>query len=101
MRLGEKYISSAQCRAARALLGWTREELAGASSVSKMTLADFETDKRKPYDRTLRDIEGALRKAGLAFCFDDEDGPGGRGVAFESSDDAPAAGDAKQDTHAG
>ncbi|WP_279594555.1 MULTISPECIES: multiprotein-bridging factor 1 family protein [unclassified Methylobacterium] len=72
-------ISPAQCRAARALLNWTREQLAEQSRVSKMTLADFETAKRRPYDRTLTDIRSALEGAGIEFI--PENG-GGAGIRF-------------------
>lgn len=76
--MGEKTITSGQCRAARAFLGWTREQLAEASSVSKMTLADFETGKRNPYDRTLADIRAALEAAGIQFIPANGGGPGVR-----------------------
>ena len=49
-------MSRDQCRAARGLLGWTQDQLATAASVSKKTLADYESGKRTPYDRTLADI---------------------------------------------
>lgn len=79
MTLGEKSITSAQCRASRAMLDWTRERLAEASGVSKMTLADFETGKRNPYERTLADIRRALEAAGLEFIARNG---GGSGVRF-------------------
>lgn len=72
-------MSKDQCRAARALLEWTQERLAEASSVSKKTLADFEAGKRTPYDRTLADIERALTAAGIEFI--PENG-GGAGIRF-------------------
>ena len=46
-------ITRGQCRAARALLEWTQDQLAETASVAKKTLADFEAGKRTPYDRTL------------------------------------------------
>lgn len=49
------------------MLDWTRERLAEASGVSKMTLADFETGKRSPYERTLADIRRAFEGAGIEF----------------------------------
>ena len=72
-------ISRDQCRAARALLEWTQDRLAEASSVSKKTLADFEAGKRTPYDRTLADIQRTLESAGLEFI--PENG-GGAGIRF-------------------
>jgi len=60
-------MTPAQCRAARALLGWSQEELSVAASVSRKTIADFEADKRTAYDRTLRDLRAALEEAGVEF----------------------------------
>lgn len=68
-----------QCRAGRALLEWTQDQLSKAAAVSKKTLADFEAGKRTPYDRTLADIERALEAAGLEFI--PENG-GGAGIRF-------------------
>jgi transcriptional regulator with XRE-family HTH domain len=70
-----------QCRAARALLGWSRDELAKQCKVSNATLADFEAGKRTPYGRTLADIRKALEEAGIQFI--PENG-GGAGVRFKS-----------------
>lgn len=72
-------ISREQCRAARALLEWTQDRLAEASSVSKKTLVDFEAGKRTPYERTLADVVRALEEAGIEFI--PENG-GGVGVRF-------------------
>lgn len=60
-------ISAAQCRAARALLDWSRADLAKASKVSVRALASFESGQRQPYDRTLADVIKALREAGVEF----------------------------------
>ncbi len=60
-------ISPEQCRAARGLLNWTQIELADQSKVAKQTLADFERGARKPYERTLVDIQKALENAGVEF----------------------------------
>lgn len=67
------------------MLNWNREELAERSGVSRPTLADFETDKRKPYDRTLADIRRTLEVAGLEFIA--ENG-GGAGIRFRERTDA-------------
>ena len=60
------------------MLGWNREELAEKSGVSRPTLADFETDKRKPYDRTLADIRRTLEEGGIEFIPQESAGPGVR-----------------------
>ena len=74
-------ITLEQCRAARALLGWSRAELADRSKVAQATLADFETGKRNSYARTLADVRAALEAAGVEFI--SENG-GGAGVRLKS-----------------
>ncbi|QGA57011.1 helix-turn-helix transcriptional regulator [Brucella sp. 2280] len=78
-------ISPAQCRAARALLGWSQDELARVSKVSKATLANFELDKRTPYDRTLADLQRAFEVAGVVFMAEGELIAGGAGVRLKSA----------------
>ena len=73
-------LSSAQCRAARALLGWSQEELAKASKVAKATIANFEKGNRSPYDRTLTDLVSALESAGIVFLGEGDITAGGPGV---------------------
>ena len=68
-----------QCRAARALLGWSQEQLKETANVAKKTIADFERGARMPYERTLRDLQKALEDAGIEFI--PENG-GGAGVRF-------------------
>jgi transcriptional regulator with XRE-family HTH domain len=60
-------LTAAQCRAARALLGWNQGELAERSKVAKPTIANFELGNRAPYERTLRDIRAAMEAAGVIF----------------------------------
>lgn len=75
----EKSFSAAQCRAARALLDWTRDDLARESKVSRAAIADFETDKRSVRERTTDDLRAAFEAAGLEFI--PENG-GGAGIRF-------------------
>lgn len=71
-------LSPAQCRAARALLPWSQDQLAEASGVAKATIANFELGKRTPYDRTLADIRAALEAAGIQFIPENGGGAGVR-----------------------
>jgi DNA-binding XRE family transcriptional regulator len=71
-------ITSEQCRAARALLGWTRKALAARAKVAEKTIADFEAEKRATYERTLADIIGVFEKAGVVFIARNGGGPGVR-----------------------
>jgi transcriptional regulator with XRE-family HTH domain len=82
----KKNISPQQCRAARAILDWTRAELAARAKVGMMTLADFEGEKRVPYDRTLADVRRALEDGGVVFTDGNGHGPG---VAPARPDDVP------------
>ena len=63
-------ISSAQCRAARALLAWSQDDLVEHSSITKKTIADFERDATSPYPKTLAAIQRALEAAGVEFLPD-------------------------------
>jgi transcriptional regulator with XRE-family HTH domain len=87
--MSDRIITAQQSRGARAMLGWTREQLAERSKVSAATLADFEAEKRTPYDRTLEDVRSALETAGVQFM--SEDGEGGPGVRLRKGFADPAA----------
>jgi transcriptional regulator with XRE-family HTH domain len=71
-------MTSAQCRAARGLIGWSQDQLATASGVAKATIANFELGKREPYARTLDDIRAALESAGVEFIAENGGGAGVR-----------------------
>jgi transcriptional regulator with XRE-family HTH domain len=60
-------LTADQCRAARALLDWSQEELAANSEVSTKTIADFERGERQPYPRTLTSLCRALEAGGVEF----------------------------------
>lgn len=79
-------ITAAQCRAARALLGWSQDQLSEVSKVAKATIATFETGKRAPYERTLVDLRSALESAGVSLMSDGEAVDGGEGVRFRKED---------------
>ena len=67
-----KIITSKQCRAARAFLGWTQQDLADKVRVVQKTIADFERQARNPQRRTLEDIRTILEDAGIEFINDDK-----------------------------
>lgn len=71
-------ITAAQCRAARALIAWSQDQLAAASKVAKATIANFEAGRRTPYERTLVDLRAALEAAGVIFVDENGEGPGVR-----------------------
>lgn len=73
-------ISSAQIRAARALLRWSAADLSAASGVGTATLQRMEVMEGVPSGRvrTLVAIKEALEAAGVEFIGDAEDNPGVR-----------------------
>jgi transcriptional regulator with XRE-family HTH domain len=60
-------MSPELCRGARALLGWSQQELAMRAQVARKTIADFELRQITPQRRTLRDVIAALEAAGIEF----------------------------------
>ena len=74
-------ITAEQCRAARAMLGWSQRKLAEAAAVAKATIVDFERGSRRPYERTLRDLRTVLERAGIEFL--DADDQRGVGVCLK------------------
>ena len=71
-------LTPEQCRAARAMLGWSRHFLAKSAQVAERTVVDFERRARRPLERTLRDIRIALEQAGVVFIDQNGGGPGVR-----------------------
>jgi transcriptional regulator with XRE-family HTH domain len=67
-------ILPSQMRAARALIGWTREDLANASSVTVRHLARIEVGEIAPRARTLAAIRAALEAAGVEFTNGEQPG---------------------------
>lgn len=52
-------------------MNWSQTQLCDAAKVGRATLANFESEKSTPYERTLRDIRSALESAGIEFINDD------------------------------
>jgi transcriptional regulator with XRE-family HTH domain len=77
-------VSIRQIKAARALLGWSQDQLAVAAKVSIPTIKRLESHDGLLGGRadTGQKIEAALRKAGVEFI--DENG-GGMGVRLRKS----------------
>jgi transcriptional regulator with XRE-family HTH domain len=93
-------MTPGQCRAARALLGWSQSDLEMRSRVSKKTIADFERGVTAPQARTIDDLAEAFDEAGIEFQ-PAREGEHGYGLRFrdgfiepsraESDPDAPAS----------
>lgn len=71
-------MTPSQCRAARALVAMSQDQLAKASGVAKRTIASFEKEDRQPYDRTLAALRNALETAGVEFIAENGGGEGVR-----------------------
>ncbi len=74
------FITSAQIRAARALLRWSSQELSEASGIGTATIKRMEVMEGVPSGnvRTLYAIQIALEKAGVEFIGSPEEAPGVR-----------------------
>jgi transcriptional regulator with XRE-family HTH domain len=71
-------INSAQCRAARGLLAWTQQDLAGAAGVGIVTIHQLEAGTSEPRRATLQVIRHAFEAAGVEFIDENGGGPGVR-----------------------
>jgi transcriptional regulator with XRE-family HTH domain len=67
-------MEATQCRAARALLGWSQAELAQRSHISTTTIAKFEGGLTTPVYATQLVLKMTFEKAGIVF--QEEGGPG-------------------------
>jgi transcriptional regulator with XRE-family HTH domain len=71
--LAVNVISSSQLRAARALVGWTPEQLAEKAHLPFVSLLDYESGGRAMSVDAAATLKHTLEKAGVAFS-DDETG---------------------------
>lgn len=71
-------ISPAQLRAARALVDWSREDLAAAAGATSRTIARLEGGETDPRQATTKAIRSALEAAGVEFIAENGGGPGVR-----------------------
>jgi predicted transcriptional regulator len=73
-------VSIRQVKAARAMLGWSQEDLAGASDVSIPTIKRLEAQDGPLGGRseTALRIRSALESAGVEFIAENGGGPGVR-----------------------
>jgi transcriptional regulator with XRE-family HTH domain len=84
-------ITAEQCRAARALLDWPREQLAETSRVSRRTIIDFERSAREPRYLTFDAIRRVFEEAGVEFIAENGGGPGIRLKKSSAKGGAPAS----------
>lgn len=71
-------LTPSQCRAARALLDWTQEDLARTAGVGGSTVRGFECGRHVLIRSNMAVIRAALEAAGIVFIDGDGMGPGVR-----------------------
>jgi transcriptional regulator with XRE-family HTH domain len=69
-------ISPAQAKAARLLLGWSQDALAGAACVSTSSVKTFEYGKKLPSPNIRSAIQLALEAASVIFGEENGEGAG-------------------------
>jgi transcriptional regulator with XRE-family HTH domain len=69
-------LTPAQCRAARALLDWTQQQLADAARVARATVRDFEGGRHHLHRSTEALVVAALDAAGVTLVADPALGEG-------------------------
>jgi transcriptional regulator with XRE-family HTH domain len=69
-------MNAIQCRAGRAVLGWSQGDLATAAGISITTVANFERGATVPMRANLAALKRALEDAGVVLL--DEGSPGAR-----------------------
>ncbi|MGO7541866.1 helix-turn-helix transcriptional regulator [Rhizobium ruizarguesonis] len=68
-------LTPSQCRAARALLDWSQQQLADQSKIGNATIRNFESGKSAPQHATLDVLRRCFGSAGVEF-FEDDRGEG-------------------------
>jgi len=76
-------ITPAQCRAARALIQWSQQQLADEAKVGVVTVRQFELGGTTPRNSTLDVMQRALEAAGIVFVADGESSNEGEGVRMK------------------
>ena len=70
-------MTPAQCRAARALLRWSQEDLARTAEINAVTLRNYENEKTTAQRASISVMRQAFETAGVVFTESDRElGPG-------------------------
>ena len=71
-------ITPTQCKAARALLDWSQQDLADIAGVGVVTVRQLESGTHEPRRATLKVVRRAFEDAGVEFIDENGGGPGVR-----------------------
>ena len=71
-------LTASQCRAGRALIDWTQQQLSQAAAIDLQTVADFERRFRSADETTRRRLRATLEAAGVTFIAENGGGAGAR-----------------------
>ncbi len=71
-------ITPEQCRAARALLGWSQKELSKRTKISDVTIRKFELRKTHLKESTAQHFRLVFERSGVVFIDENGGGPGAR-----------------------
>lgn len=76
-------ITPAQCRAARAYLNWSQQQLADLSRIGNATIRNFESEKSASHHATLDVLQRTFEAHGILFVADGEVSDVGEGVRLK------------------
>jgi len=71
-------LTASQCRAGRALIEWSQQELSQSAAIDVQTVVDFERRFRSADETTRRRLRAALEAAGVVFISENGGGAGAR-----------------------
>jgi transcriptional regulator with XRE-family HTH domain len=71
-------LTSSQCRAGRALIDWSQQQLSQAAAIDLQTIANFEKRLRAADETTRRRLRATLEAAGVVFIAENGGGAGAR-----------------------
>ena len=87
LRLVSNMITGSQIRAARALLGWSQQDLADKALLSETAVLKLETQSADTRTSTILKVRKSLEKAGIDFITRSD---GAVGVVLRPTDKKPA-----------
>ena len=71
-------LTASQCRAGRALIDWSQQQLSQAAAIDLQTVTDFERRFRSADETTRRRLRATLEAAGVTFIAENGGGAGAR-----------------------